>query len=88
MDPFENKTAHLADIARAHVADASELNEIAELLRKELLARAEKIQGLKDLCDERLRETKTEASKAFRFGFILGFGVPALIATAFRILGI
>lgn len=88
MDQFENKTYALVDMARAHVSDADEMIDLAETLRSELADRARKIQELKDLCDERAREGKTDASKAFRSGFFIGFGVPVLVNTAFRIFGI
>lgn len=88
MDQFEKKTYTLVDMAGALTSDAHEMADIAETLRRELDDRAKKIQGLKDLCDERAREAKAEASKAFRSGFFIGFSLPVLVNTAFRYFGI
>lgn len=76
MDPFERSTAALFDMARAHIADAAEMNEISENLRTELLERSKMIADLKNECDQRRVQAAEEALRSFRFGFLLG-GIAA-----------
>lgn len=73
MDTFDNKIRHLADMARASVADAAELNEISEVLRNELVYRGAQITSLRDELAQRQEQSVSDTTRAFWLGSIVGF---------------
>lgn len=74
MDAMELKLNHLTDIARAQIADAADLNELSELFRAELNARAQTILAL-----EEKQKGVLDSTEAFWAGIFIGASIAGIL---------